>query len=197
MLDLRQRLFIIIGLVAGLILALALLIIGGRDKEGAPGGDVAPAPPAREEELPPGVLREPPSAATPGAAPAASYSPDELYAVQRARIFVERLGSYSNQNDNQHIADAILMATDRMAAWLATQKLAPGAEYQGVVTKVVASSVAERSESQVIVTVDVQQVGEGLPAQAGAGAPAAAYKSGRVELLKIGNDWRVDALYWE
>jgi len=191
MLDLRQRIFIIIGLVAGLILALALLISGGRDKDAGPAGGVVATTPVAEAGLPPGVLREPPAGATPGAAPAVSYDPDEVYAAQVARIFVERFGSYSNQNDNQHIADAMVMATDRMAAWLETQTLAPGVVYSGVITKVVASSVTKRETDRVEVTIDVQQVSEGE------GAGGVTDKSGRVELLKVGNEWKVDGLYWE
>lgn len=193
MLDLRQRLFIIIGLVAGLVLALVLLIVGGRDKDALPSGDAVTVTPPLEEGLPAGAVREPPPSAVGGesVAPLPAANPDEVYVLQVARIFVERFGSYSNQNDNQHITDALAMASERMARWLETQKIAPGAEYQGVVTKVVASSVTERSDTRAIVTIDVQQVSEGP------GASGVIYKSGRVELVKVGAEWKVDGLYWE
>lgn len=192
MLDLRQRIFIIIGLSAGLILALVLLIVSGRDKA-APGGEVVTVTSPAGDGLPSGAVREPAAAAVESGAgaPAVASDPDEIYTAQLARIFVERFGSYSNQNDNQHIADALTMASERMAAWLETQKIASGAEYAGVMTKVVASSITQREADRAEVAIDVQQVSEG------AGASPVAYKSGRVELVKVGKEWKVDGLYWE
>lgn len=114
-----------------------------------------------------------------------------LYAKQLARIFVERFSSYSNQNDNRHIDDVLDMSTAQMAEWLETQRQAPGDVHSGVTTVVIASRVTSFSDSSAEVAVDVQQLVEEAEEE------STQQRSGRVNLVKVGDDWKVNGLYWD
>jgi len=115
----------------------------------------------------------------------------ELYIRQLATIFVERFSSYSNQNQNQHLEDVLILVTDSMANWIKLQILEPGDSYEGVTTKVISSKISELNEQEAIVLVDVQQLIQKKNEQ------KVEYKSGRVNLKKINEEWKVAGLYWE
>lgn len=115
--------------------------------------------------------------------------PAELYPEQLAKIFVERLLSYSNQNNNQHIEDMLPLATTEMSKWMEKQKLEFSNEYQGVNTIVISSSVKEMKGDKATVEVGIRQVFEGIKSEV-------VYKTGRVELMMLGGSWKVDGLYW-
>ncbi|HBU06818.1 MAG TPA: hypothetical protein DEB09_01915 [Candidatus Magasanikbacteria bacterium] len=117
--------------------------------------------------------------------------PEKLSAKQTARTFVERFGSYSNQNDNEHIADAILLSTTEMVDWLETQKLDKSYDYSGMTTRVISMSVEKIDENSATVLVDTQQLKEiEMNKEIG-------QRSGRVELLKVNGDWKVDGFFWD
>ncbi|MBU2542663.1 hypothetical protein KJ785_03830 [Patescibacteria group bacterium] len=115
----------------------------------------------------------------------------ELYIKQLTTIFVERFSSYSNQNQNQHLEDVLILVTDSMANWIKLQILEPGDSYEGVTTKVISSKISELNEQEAIVLVDVQQLIQKKNEQ------KVEYKSGRVNLKKINEEWKVAGLYWE
>jgi len=122
--------------------------------------------------------------------PKTKEPPAELYPEQLAKTFVERLFSYSNQNDNQHLKDVEVMATADMLKWVNKQKIAFSNEYQGVNTKVISSSVSEIKEKVATVAIGVQQIYEGKENKV-------VYKTGRVELMKVNDVWKVDGIYWD
>lgn len=186
--DVRTRLFTIMGIITGLLLALLLFIgvIRNRGVEAPAGGTQTETP------LPPQTGAAPlPFVA--GVVPTEKISsdPEDVYLKQLSRILVERFGSYSNQNDNRHIADVLPLATEKMQAYLQSQGQAFGAAYSGTSTKVVASRIEERSADRATVVVDVQRVVRKD------GAERTEYQSGIVALLKRGNDWKVDGLFWK
>jgi hypothetical protein len=63
--------------------------------------------------------------------------------------------------------------------------------YHGFTTKVVASSIKEFNDEKATVLVDAQVNEETLTEN------KVYYKSGRVELVRVEADWKVDGLYWD
>ena len=185
MMDERKRLYIMISLVMGIILAVVILLVLLRGKS-TPLPVGPPLDPVTGEPVPSAAVREPEETILLPVSEAPS-NPGEVYVRQLAGIFVERFGSFSNQNDNSHIVDAEAMATQKMSKWLRTQALIQEQEYVGQTTKVVAGSVISYSDQNAEVLVDVQVLPSG---------GTASYRSGRVELTKIADDWKVDGLYW-
>lgn len=187
MLTLRQRIFAISGIVVGLVLAFILVsFIRNRsaqeevptDTARVETGDVAPAP------------------ATQARAPVEPvvYPPSEQVIRQTARMFVERFASFSNQNDNAHIDDAMALATPRMREWLTTQQVELSREYSGMTTQVLAMELSATSDVAARVEVSTQQNVSKL--ENGLVSSKMQQRKGRVELIKVGNDWKVDGFFW-
>ncbi len=190
--DIRKRILTTIFLVLGLIVLLlvAYFVLKNRkppeDTTLPPATDAPPSFTDSSSVSPEQFIITPPPKTTnePG-------EPDALYAKQTARLFVERFASYSNQNDNVHIENVLPMVTETMAAWVKTQQTEPSEVYEGLVTTVVASTVSSYSSTGAEVRVDVQQAVDDT------GEKRTEYKTGRVVLVKVGSEWKVDALYWE
>lgn len=191
MLTLRQRIFTIVGVAAGIIIAGILLYLFAFKEDSKPRVFVQSLfNPAPTEEEASGQITEAPAVATSSPPVFVKYSP-EVYAKQVARLFVERFNSYSNQNNNQHIVDILPLVTAKMEKWIKTQSISAGNEYQGVTTRVIASRVNYISADKAAVTMDVQQEKE---SKAGA---EIVQRSGRVELVRAGEEWKVDGWFWE
>jgi len=189
MLTLRQRIFIIIGLIAGLLSA--VLIYYFLILRRAPSEEQVP-----REEPAEGMAEEESAALKSGSTldlliPVSTEDAGERYARQVARIFVERFGSYSNQNNNRHIDDVMELSTPSMQKWLKTKEAGTGSPYYGVTTLVVASRIESITDTVASVRVDVQQkIEEG-------GGERVEQRSGKVELLGSGVGWKVNGLYWD
>ena len=194
MMDLRKRILLIAGVVIGVI-AIILLAYYFLPKEDLV-DDFEPVSGLPTETVPTTPVSQPTTGGTGSVTNGtvtemAPVDPDELYAKQVSRIFVERFLSYSNQNDNQHIAEVLPMITKSMAAWAEKQTIEQSEDYQGITTKLIASQVEEIDEEKAIVSIDVQQVFSSN------GVQNTEYKSGRVNLERDGDDWLVAGLYWE
>lgn len=177
--------FIALGIAVGIAIALAFFIVGIRDRGSVPttGEDSSfndGAPPASSAQTKP----------TPKT-PTLPSDPEEIYLRQLARIFVERFGSYSNQNDNEHIADAFTLATRKMQGYIATKALDFNQTYEGATTVVVATSILKRAASAATVSVDAQRVVHESSGE------RTEYLSGTVEFLKVNGEWKVDGVYWQ
>ncbi|KKQ27998.1 MAG: hypothetical protein US42_C0003G0055 [Candidatus Magasanikbacteria bacterium GW2011_GWC2_37_14] len=188
MLTLRQRIFAYIGIFVGLVVVflLAYLFInnsgGVRDYVTEKGTKILNIKPTGEQT--------PVATTTPNVVKADPLTP-EIYTKQLSRIFVERFSSYSNQNDNLHISEVIPLCTETMVAWLKTQNLTSSLDYAGVTTRVIASNVSKITATSATVEIQVQQEIENKAGK------QVVQKDGRVELLKVGNDWKIDGLYWQ
>jgi ABC-type uncharacterized transport system permease subunit len=104
---------------------------------------------------------------------------------------VERFGSFSNQNDNQHIVDALALSTKRMQSYIQSKEISFNSSYEGVTTIVVASHVVKRNQTTATVTVDVQRIVRTL------GTEKTEYQTGTVGFSKEGGEWKVDSLFWK
>ncbi|OGH64100.1 MAG: hypothetical protein A2821_02300 [Candidatus Magasanikbacteria bacterium RIFCSPHIGHO2_01_FULL_41_23] len=197
---LRKRIFIINIIVTAIILAIFLYLVYGRESDTSiitsdSESETSPTAPKTITNQDKTNITKPAIAKPILALPA--YS-EELYVRQLAKIFVERFASYSTQNDNNNITDSLDLATVSMQTWMKTQ-LKPGSrDYEGVVTQVLASSVKEKTASSATVDLQIQQNFEQKTATAvGATQKEMRQKKGTVKLLKIGDQWKIDGLYWE
>ncbi len=183
---LRKRIIIIAGVALGIIIAALLFFIVNRNEP----RDTAPAAPVGKESqtIPAGASAEAPVGGAASVAPAEDLG--ERYVRQLAGIFVERFGSYSNQDDNRHLDDAVALSTARMAAWIKTQAISAGQNYQGKTTRVVASKVESYASTAAKVSVDVQEE------VTGSSGGTTVYRSGKVELAKVEGEWKVSGLFW-
>lgn len=191
MLTLRQRIFLTTGIVVGLAIALLLLylyVFKPRIAEFSAKGE------KKTEQVPANVLggnqlSQPTIPTTGSIKPPAD--PDGLYAKQVAKNFVERFSTYSNQNNNVQIDDVLLMATNKMAAWIKQQTVKQESVYKGVTAKVISTDLMSINGQGAEVSVGVQLVEETTSTS------NTVYKYGTVNLLKVDNDWKVDGLFWE
>jgi len=184
MLDIRKRIFIALGVIAGIIIAIVLWYLysgqGNNNVEQNQSNNQVNSQTGEQNNntvnsnVPLTVIKETP----------------EDYAKQVARTFVERFATYSNQNDNRNIEDAVSMSTDMMVKWLKTQIQPLNNEYSGVTTKVIASRVEKIDEGSAKVSVETQQIWENTTTQ------ETKQRLGSVDLVKVEGEWKVDGFYW-
>ncbi|MFH1947116.1 MAG: hypothetical protein ABIJ23_03115 [Candidatus Magasanikbacteria bacterium] len=193
MMDLRKRIYLIIAVVLGILIAIlgAYYFLNKEKVE-----EIIPIEVSVPVETGVQTGNVPASVGTNNVSKSAvtkmpAVDPDELYAKQVSRIFVERFLSYSNQDNNQHITEILPMVADSMSGWVKEQLVVQGDEYSGITTKVIASQIEEIDEEKAIVLVDVQQTLDSN------GGQKVEYKSGKVNLVRSGDDWLVSGLYWE
>ena len=181
--DVRNRIIIIAGVAIGLILALVLFIVGIKDRS-APvvkEDKKVPASEAAKEQK----LTKPPSKPN-----VPAENPEDTNLRQVARLFVERFGSYSNQNDNTHLSDVLPLSTKRMQKYIESQAIDFGREYEGSTTVVVVSKITEKMTAKATVELGVQQLLQT------AAASKTEYRTGLVTFIKEDGAWKVDGLYW-
>jgi len=189
MLTLRQRIFLISGIVVSIILVIMFIILWQR-RQANPTENITDTTDTTQVDTGTTNTREVPIESITGRAPQ-NINPDELLAKQVSRIFVERFMTYSNQNDNRHIGDALVLATGSMASWIQAQSLETGDIYEGVTTRVLSSSVRDLTPTSATVEIAVQQE------MRTATSSELMQKNGRVELVKAENTWLVNGFYWE
>lgn len=191
MITARKKIIIAGGIVIGILLVLLLVVlltsrdsktptdVNGTDQSDVTStntGSTVPAPLPGESAA---VLTE-------------RTVEERVGAKQAARIFIERFGTYSNQNDNEHIALAQALATPSMQQWIVTNNVAQGGSFIGVTTEVLASSISELTDSNAEILVQVREIRQ---TQSGI---ETTLKNGRV-LLTLSSDgvWLVNALYYD
>lgn len=198
MLNLRQRLFLIMSVIIGalLIIVLIILAITRRDTPVGPIQETSPQVDTTDDTP---LVYDPTLNLTPVVGGGESLSPGlanedttSRYVRQRAIDFVERFLSYSNQNRNSHISDVLPFVTADMAGWVETKTQAYSPLYEGSTTHVIVSRVESIDASTATVHIEAQQVLEHQ------GEPSTrVYHTGRVELVAVNSDWLIDGLYWD
>jgi hypothetical protein len=193
MMDLRKRLFIIISVAVLLLLAVVLVLLApGKGDSDIPVSDLENPDDADfiflddTLDLPP-IIGDP----TVISPMLANEDVDERYVRQLAIDFVERFGSFSNQNRNNHINDVLPLVTDGMAGWIKTQVLSYSDEYNGSTTNVIVSSVDSFEETSASVHIEAQQA---LETQTDI---KRVYNKGNVTLALEDGEWKVSGLFWD
>jgi hypothetical protein len=123
-------------------------------------------------------------------------SPEEVIKIgvrNTAKVFVERYATYSSDASLQNLRDINSMVTPNLAAYLAKSATtsAKNQPFFGVTTKVITSEITAWSETQAEVKIQAirtEQRGEQI---------TTSQPSGTVKLLKQGDQWLVDGIYWD
>jgi len=196
MMTLRKKILLIVGSIILAIIVIVLLVVM-MNRKVTPQADVVPddglgiiSEPLTEESIP--KIEETLNIKIAPVVPVATEDAGERYIRQLARIFTERIGTYSNQNDNQHIDGVASMTTATMQKYLVSQAIAPAATYSGVTTRVISSEVQSLSENTAVVAVGVQQ-----EVRNGGDQSETVYKNGRVNFSQEAGEWKVSGLYWD
>jgi hypothetical protein len=121
-------------------------------------------------------------------------------AAQVAKTFATRYGTYSNQGGSDQFDDLNLFVTQRMKEWLATKTkdlLTGLTSYETayvVTSQAVSAKIIQMDEAagKTVVMVGIRQT-----EQSGDAAPKVSNKNLKVELLKFGKRWKVDAAAWQ
>ena len=115
---------------------------------------------------------------------------------QMAELFAERYGSYSNQGDYQNLRDLLPVMTARYRreteAFLATASSSSGQTFEGVTSVKISTDVRSADADSAVIAVTLQQ-----ERRSGTAAPTVGYRTLRMELEKVGEEWRVDKASWE
>jgi hypothetical protein len=192
----RRNIIIVAGVLILLALALLLYLLFGRHPAVAPAASETPTP-----SLPGHVLESAParpSAQSPilqALNPAPTTSPVRTGATQVAELFAERYGSWSTQETPyRNLLDLYPVMTDRyqaeVSALVAKATANPGAAYSGTTSVKINSSLDASSATAAQVTVMLQQT------KTDAQGTASSYRSLKVSLVKVGEDWKVAAAAW-
>lgn len=187
--DLRKRLFIIIGVVLGIIIVIILFFLFFNKKQGGVGEPVVPAEAVSTDTTESGSTDTP--ALVEPVATLPQESADQIYVRQLARIFVERSGSFSSQNNNVQLDDVSGIVTPRLAAWLEQNAAEQKSLYEGTTTRVVTTSNLTVDGDKASVRLGVQME------KRTNGTSKTEYRNGRVDMIKIGTEWKVDGLFWD
>ena len=199
--SLRLRVFIIVSIVIAIITALILLLIQniknrqvgeGQNPTTTPGGAVIIDSTnfnasAIGVPVSTGVNTTTQVILDPGEATKTSVR-------QFARVFVERYGTYSSDNSFQNIRDVETMVTPNLLAFItrsASTSTVKTQSFVGVTAKVVTAEISEWSETQATVKFQTIKM-ETRGTQTTTTQP-----SGTVKLVKSGNQWFVDGIYWD
>jgi hypothetical protein len=187
---------ILVSIFVGLLIVLLLLMLVFRDKSAEPIEEVVVPITAPDERTlstisestvtAPPAIQDAPRDVEPGTAD------QGIVAKQAARIFVERFATHSNQNNNAHILAVQALVTPSMWSWTQNQGQEQSLrEYRGVTTLVIASTLTEFTPDAATVSVEARQVIESEAEIINRD------RQGRVVLIRNGNNWLVDAFYWD
>lgn len=190
--DIQKRILIGAGAVLGLIIAIVLLVMWSSREKVDPGTSPGTVATTTDPAITPGGNTTVPDEVpvTPSVTKP-TENPSERQVRQFATMFVERYGSFSNQNNNSHIEDVQGMITPSFATWLATQKVPYAENYAGVTTKVMVASTVSYAADSATVSVQVQEVRQNKESS------ETVQRTGRVELVTVNGAWKINALYWD
>ena len=120
--------------------------------------------------------------------------PAEVEVESLARLFVERMGSYSTQSDFQNIDDVRKFMTPRVLQWAEElkEKEVDISVYQAVETRVLTVELLEWApDSSAVIKTSTQR-----QEQSDAGITRIYYQDAEVHLVYRNGGWLVDGIYW-
>lgn len=136
-----------------------------------------------------------------GTAPQITTTQQDPGLLLIAQSFVERFGSYSNQGRFENFNDLRIFMTDTMWRWVETHKreledrYGDFNTYYGIETRVISRSIdsIDDSAGRAIITCKTQR----QEFSTATGSPTVYYQDIRLELVRIGGEWKVNGAYWE
>lgn len=193
---LRTKIFIVGGLIIGLILAVALSLYFFRDnnkgknnvsnnaQETDKNSTTTTSPYINNNN--PG----PQNKIIEATKPTTVYTSDEIYVKQLATLFTERFNTYSNRADNANIEEALALATKEMTSFINSQKVRQEGEYAGMTTTVISSAVKTLSKDRARVEVGAEVVTFSGNTQ------DSKFRTASVELTRVDGEWKVSRYAW-
>ncbi|MBT4153955.1 MAG: hypothetical protein HOE53_04885 [Candidatus Magasanikbacteria bacterium] len=190
--DLRKKLIIIVVILAVFLVSILLIAMLADDSIEETQVEEAQQEQVEQDAAARVVAPEVTPKPSAPVVPVVVEDPGEQYARQSAKIVIERLGSYSNQNENRHIDDVKSLLTASMYSYTKEQLTAvQGNEYSGVTTQVVTSKVVSFDDATAEVEVGVQR------RSSTASETNMTYQTGTVRMVKQGSSWLVNGIYWQ
>lgn len=200
--SLRTRIIIIIGVVV-LILAMLIFVIVQSVKKRQASENVTPAPTSTASGVT--VIDSSnfsnsqfntPTSPTVNTTTQITVDPGEATKAsvrQFARVFIERVGTYSSDNSLQNIRDVETMVTPNLYTYLSRSTTSSSLKNQpfiGVTTKVVTADITSWSDAAA--TIQFQAI----KTETHNNATSSTQPGGSVKLVKQGAKWLVDGIYW-
>ncbi|HAT03743.1 MAG TPA: hypothetical protein DCS29_03130 [Candidatus Magasanikbacteria bacterium] len=195
MLSLRQRIFAITGVISAILIIIVLFfVLRSRDTDVSTQTSTSTDVLTIEDTVRQNI--QVPNNQQVNRAP---VDPEENYVKQLARIFVERYGTYSNQNEDIHIADVDDIITSRMRTWIQSSTSTDSRVYEGATTLVLSSHIKQydTQAGTAIVAIEVQQEVMRQTDALGTISEDTILREADVNLIKVDNTWKVDGLWWQ
>ena len=189
--SLRVRIFIIASILVFLVLGISIFLVV-RNKNADTG-----APENNPTETNNGQTgnQTPIGAQILAGLPVKVASPLELEkngVTQLAKVFVERYGTYSTDNDFQNIKDVETLVTKSLWTKISASINAKTTtqNFVGVTTKVISIDLMSWSDAKAVVALKTTRIEEKN------GQMTTRYQNATVEMIKAGSLWLVDKLMW-
>lgn len=197
--SLRARLFIIVSLVAIVILAVSLILWNNARQKRLAGGGSSTSTSVNDTSsfkvIDANNFDVPSN-------PSTSVVGDEQIILtpeqrvdqnieQFAKIFVERYGTYSSDNNFQNIKEVQDMVTPALWALIKPTDVKRSGGFVGVTTQAITSELVKKSTTEVTVKVRTMRIEEKNSKVSNL------QQSGVVTLIKNGSGWLVDKIVWE
>ncbi len=191
---LRTRIFVIVSIAVLFVLGISLLLYV-RGKKPAVVKTSVPSQSTGQTSNQPAAGLTPSTTAGQNLVPVKQLSTEEQIknAVRQwAKIFIERYGSYSNDNSGQNILDVQELASPDL--WSVISKrinYAPaGGAFTGVSTRVVNTTIVDWSDSRAVIDLKTMRL------ENNNNILTDRQHDVRVVMIKIGDDWKADDFKW-
>jgi len=191
--SLRARIFIIVSILALLVLGVSLfLVVRSKNKAAGP-QTVAPTDTTANGQ--PGGQTATTGTQIPAGLPARIVSPLEAEkngVVQLAKVFVERYGTYSTDNNFQNIKEVEAFVTPALWSKISApiNSKTTTQSFVGVTTKVISMELASWSGTKAVVELKTTRTEEKD------GKVTTRQQNATVEMVKSNDLWLVDKLVW-
>ena len=193
--SLRARIFIIISIFVIFILGISIFLVVRNKNKSADPQTVTPTDSTASQNgvQPNGQILVGDQA--PAGLPAKTATPLEAEkngAVQLAKVFVERYGTYSSDNNFQNIKEVEALVTPALWSKISAPMNAKTttASFVGVTTKVISLELTAWSDIAATVELKTTRTEEKN------GAVSTRYQNAIVQMVKTGGVWLADKLVW-
>ena len=194
--SLRARIFIIISILVLFILGISIFLVVGNKKKTAEPQTVTPA----DNTVPTYIGGQTGTQTVvgdqaPAGLPAKTATPLEAEkngVAQLAKVFVERYGTYSTDNNFQNIKEVETFVTlsfwSKISAPITAKNTSQN--FVGVTTKVISMDLASWSDTKATVELKTTRAEEKN------GVVATRYQNATVDMVKVKDSWLVGNLVW-
>ncbi len=195
--SLRARLFIIISLVVLFVLGISLILLARNRQGGKTAAPTAEAPASNgvQNTNANGVVPQNPAAALSPAAtipPISSLELEQNSVKQLAKVFIERYGTYSSDNNFQNLREVESLAAPelwkKISARMSTPAVGP---FVGETVKTFSVNMLNWSDTAAELELKTLRTTEK------GGVVAEKYQGVKVKLIKQGGAWLVSNFEWE